>query len=224
MAATDFVTETWAQALALAIATDVKSLATLVNGNAGNLTALTTTSKTSLVTAINELDAAIDGLSGGGSATDLDDLTDVVITTPATGHVIRYNGSTWVNVLGTDHFATAADITSAITALIGGAPGALNTLDELAAAINDDASYAASIVTALGGKQGLDATLTALAGLTTGANLLPYSTGTDAFTTTTLSAFGRTLIDDADAAAAKTTLLIVSSSADLAAYYTAARA
>ena len=39
-----------------------------------------------------------------------------------------------------------------ITNLIGGAPGALDTLNELAAAINDDASYAATITTALGGK------------------------------------------------------------------------
>jgi len=54
--------------------------------------------------------------------------------------------------------------------------------------------------------QPLDATLTALAGVTTAANELVYATGSDAFTTTSLTAFGRSLIDDADAAASRTTL------------------
>ena len=46
--------------------------------------------------------------------------------------------------------ATTAFVTGAVTDLIGGAPGALNTLNELAEAIGDDASYAAGITTALG--------------------------------------------------------------------------
>jgi hypothetical protein len=49
--------------------------------------------------------------------------------------------------------ATTAYVQTEITDLIGGAPGALNTLNELAAAIGDDASYASSITTALAGKQ-----------------------------------------------------------------------
>lgn len=57
----------------------------------------------------------------------------------------------------------SAAVTAAIDALIGGAPGALDTLNELAAAINDDASFAATVTTALAGKQPLDADLTALA-------------------------------------------------------------
>lgn len=54
--------------------------------------------------------------------------------------------------------------------------------------------------------QALDATLTALAGVTTAADKLIYATGSDAFSTTDLSTFGRSLIDDADASAARTTL------------------
>jgi phage-related tail fiber protein len=54
--------------------------------------------------------------------------------------------------------------------------------------------------------QGLDATLTALASLTTAANQMIYATGADTFAMTALSAYGRSLIDDADAAAARTTL------------------
>lgn len=54
--------------------------------------------------------------------------------------------------------------------------------------------------------QALDATLTALAGVSTAADKLIYATGSDAFATTDLSAFGRSLIDDADASAGRTTL------------------
>jgi len=43
-------------------------------------------------------------------------------------------------------------ISVAITGLVDSAPSTLNTLNELAAAINDDASYAATITTALGNK------------------------------------------------------------------------
>lgn len=54
--------------------------------------------------------------------------------------------------------------------------------------------------------QALDATLTALAGVTTSANTVIYATGSDTFTTTSLTAFGRSLIDDADATAGRSTL------------------
>ena len=48
--------------------------------------------------------------------------------------------------------ATTAYVTSAVNTLIGGAPGALDTLNELAAAINDDASFASTITSNLAGK------------------------------------------------------------------------
>ena len=51
-----------------------------------------------------------------------------------------------------DAKATPADISSAINNLVAGAPAALNTLNELAAAIGDNASYAASVTSALGNK------------------------------------------------------------------------
>ena len=43
-----------------------------------------------------------------------------------------------------------ADATSQVSALISGAPAAMNTLDELAAALGDDANFAASVTTSLG--------------------------------------------------------------------------
>jgi hypothetical protein len=56
-------------------------------------------------------------------------------------------------------------VQAAVDALVAGAPGALDTLNELAAAIGDDQDFAASVTTALAGKQPLHATLTALAAL-----------------------------------------------------------
>lgn len=68
-----------------------------------------------------------------------------------------------VELIGTDRLTT--EVEAAIDALIAGAPGALNTLKELADAVNDDASFAATVVTALAGKQPLDPDLTAIAAL-----------------------------------------------------------
>ena len=48
--------------------------------------------------------------------------------------------------------ATTAYVTDKITTLIGGAPSTLNDLNELAAAINDDANYNTTLTTALGTK------------------------------------------------------------------------
>lgn len=51
-----------------------------------------------------------------------------------------------------DSKATPAEVSSAITAVVGAAPAALDTLQELAAALDNNSSYASSITTALAGK------------------------------------------------------------------------
>lgn len=50
-------------------------------------------------------------------------------------------------------YQTNAQVVAEINKIVDGAPAALNTLNELAAAIGDNASYASSITTALAGKQ-----------------------------------------------------------------------
>lgn len=54
--------------------------------------------------------------------------------------------------------------------------------------------------------QAYDAGLQSISGLTTAANQTIYTTGSDTYAVTDLTAFGRSLIDDTDAAAARTTL------------------
>jgi hypothetical protein len=54
--------------------------------------------------------------------------------------------------------------------------------------------------------QALDAGLTSISGLTTSANQLIYTTASDTYATASLTAAGRALLDDADAAAQRATL------------------
>jgi hypothetical protein len=63
-----------------------------------------------------------------------------------------------------------------------------------------------NLVSDLAGKQPLDATLTALAGVVTAADTIEYFTGVDTAASTALTAAGRALIDDASASAQRTTL------------------
>lgn len=129
--------------LAISIATRLKLVLTLINGNVLDLSALNTTAKNNLVAAINEVKAATDAAGGGASIND-----------GVTG-----SGSTWSST------KISGEISGAVTALVDGAPGAIDTLNELAAALGDDPSFASSTAAALGNRvrtdtatQGLDAT------------------------------------------------------------------
>jgi hypothetical protein len=126
--------ETRLRDLATRIGTECKALRTLLNGNAADLTALTTTAKTNLVAALNEVRALV--VSSAGAA----------INDAATA-----SGTTWSST------KIASQITTQISALTTGAPAALDTLDELAAALGDDANFAATMTTALGNRVRVDA-------------------------------------------------------------------
>jgi len=78
----------------------------------------------------------------------------------------------------TTQIATTAFVATAVANVIDSAPGALDTLNELAAALGDDANFSTTVTNSIATKLNSSA----------------------------VSAFGLTLVDDADAATARTTL------------------
>ena len=124
--------------LATRVATEIKSVKTLVNGNAADLSALTTTQKTSLVAAINELKNAVDN---AGSSITISDSTSSTTQVWSSSKI-------------------ASEIQAAKDALTNGAAATLDTLSELASALGNDANFASTITTALGYRLRFDAVQT----------------------------------------------------------------
>lgn len=90
--------------------------------------------------------------------------------------------------------ANTAFVLAAIADVIDASPDALNTLNELAAALGNDPDFATTMTNALAGKQPKNATLTALAGLSTAKNKLPYFAENDAASLTELTQVGRDIL------------------------------
>ena len=85
------------------------------------------------------------------SGTTVTTISGLTLSSPAlTGTPTAPTATAGTN---TTQVATTAYVTTAISNVIDAAPGALDTLNELAAALGDDANYATTITTALSGKQ-----------------------------------------------------------------------
>ncbi|EIF0505143.1 prophage tail fiber N-terminal domain-containing protein, partial [Escherichia coli] len=70
--------------------------------------------------------------------------------------------------------ANAAFVRKLLAALVGSSPEALDTLNELAAALGNDPNFATTVTNALAGKQPLNDVLTAVSQITPEENTLPY--------------------------------------------------
>lgn len=133
--------ETKLIALAQAIGTDIKSL----NIKTGDLQSLTTTSKSNIVEALNELHLAIDNSGGSGdSGVQIDDQAGAGDST-----------TTWSSNKITEELNALR--TSIASDLTGAAPEALDTLAELAEALNNNPSFAAEVATQIGNRVRFDA-------------------------------------------------------------------
>ena len=102
---------------------------------------------------------------------------------------------------------TAADKMIYTTALDTYAVADLTAYGRSLVAVADEAAFKTLVNLEIGTDvQAYDAELAALAGLTSAADALPYFTGAGTAATTTLTAFGRSIIDDADEATFKATV------------------
>lgn len=130
--------ETRIVALAQAVGADVKAL----TAAQGSLSALNTTTKTSLVAAINELMTLI-----GSAGASIDDNAG--------------NGNTAVTWSADKIFDSIEAAKAAVKSdLVDGAGAALDTLNELAAALGNDPSFAATIAGEIANRVRYDAAQT----------------------------------------------------------------
>ena len=107
---------------------------------------------------IDGLQTALDNNASSASAV-ASDLTDHENATTSV------HGIADTSALATKTYADNAASTAAAN-LVDSAPGTLDTLNELAAALGDDPNFATTVTNSISGKQPLDADLTAIAALT----------------------------------------------------------
>ena len=144
--------------LATRVATETKSIRTLLNGNAASNVALITTAKTSLVAAINELKTEVDTLAASGGATINDASTSSITQTYSINKIIT----------------SIAEARAAVKAeILGGAGAAYDTLKELEDLFASTGADLSGITTALGNRVRFDAvqSLTAPQKVTANTNI-----------------------------------------------------
>lgn len=119
-----------------------------------------------LATTANVADAKSEAITAAGTAADTKVSTAVAALTKSSVGLGNVDNTTdadkpvstaQASAIATAKSEAIADATSQVNAVIAAAPAALNTLDELAAALGDDANFASTITTSLSAKAPIDA-------------------------------------------------------------------
>ncbi|EFG3107809.1 phage tail protein [Escherichia coli] len=141
-----------------------------------NTTQLATTAfvQAALIALVNGAPATLDTLKEIAAAINNDPNFSTTITNalalkaPLASPVLTGTPTapTAAQTVNNTQIATTAFVKSALAALVGSSPAALDTLNELAAALGNDPNFATTMTNALAGKQPLDSTLTTLSGKT----------------------------------------------------------
>ena len=137
-AAADATTKA-SNAQAAAISAAASAADTKVSDHNADTTNVHGISDTSLLALKSEVAAVTAATLGLGNVNNTSDANKPVSTAQA-------------SAIATAKSEAIADATAQVNAVIAAAPAALNTLDELAAALGDDANYATTVTTALAGK------------------------------------------------------------------------
>ncbi len=152
------------------IGTEFKAIRTLISGSGtGGIGGLTTPVTTSLVAAINSVYSAVSGLvtsvNGNTGAvvlttTDIAEGTNLYHTTARVNTIIDGRIGTIAAPSATAIASTqdvSTHVSTAISNLVASSPAALDTLNELAAALGNDANFSTTVTTALGLRLRVDA-------------------------------------------------------------------
>lgn len=183
--------------------------ASLLQGNGSQLTSITSD---------NSLDPTLQAIANITSSADryiyftgVDTVTTGTITSFARTLLDDANAATALTTIGAQAFDatlnTIANLTTAADRYIyftGVDTAVTGTITAFGRSLIDDANAATALTTL--GAQASDATLTAIAGVTTAADRYVYFTGVDTAATGTITTFGRSLLDDANNTSARTTL------------------
>lgn len=158
-AKSDVASPTFTGTVTLPSTTSIGTVSSTEIGYLDGVTSSVQTQITAAGTALSTHEADTTNVHGISDTSLLALKSEVAAVTPATLGLGNVNNTSDANkpvstatvtAIATAKSEAIADATSQVSALISGAPAAMNTLDELAAALGDDANFAASVTTSLG--------------------------------------------------------------------------